>query len=34
MIVGVALHFPTRSSTAHWVEDQVVAIEQLRQFGS
>ena len=34
MIVGVALHFPTRSSATHWIENQLAAIEQLRQFGS
>ena len=34
MIVGVALHFPTKSSATHWIEDQLAAIEQLRQFGS
>lgn len=32
-IVGVSLHFPTRSSTARWIEDQLAAIEQLRQIG-
>ena len=33
LIIGVALHFPTRSSATHWIEDQLAAIEQLRQFG-
>ena len=34
LIIGVALHFPTRSSAVHWIEDQLAAVEQLRQFGS
>ena len=34
LIIGVGLHFPTRSSAAHWIEDQLDAIEQLRQSGS
>jgi hypothetical protein len=34
MTFGVALHFPTRSGVTHWIEDQLAAIEQLRQFGS
>ena len=34
LIIGVALHFPTRSSAVHWIEDQLAAIKQLRQFGS
>ena len=34
MIIGVVLHFPTRSSATHWIEDQLAAVEQLRQFGS
>ena len=34
MIIGVALNFHTRSSAAHWIEDQLAAVEQLRQFGS
>ena len=33
LIIGVALHFPTRTSAAHWIEDQLAAVEQLRQFG-
>jgi len=33
LIVGVALHFPTRSRLVHWVEDQLALIEQERQRG-
>ena len=34
LIIGVALNFPTRSGTIHWIEDQLARIEQLRRFGS
>ncbi|HYW80641.1 MAG TPA: hypothetical protein VE890_13740 [Thermoguttaceae bacterium] len=30
MIIGVALHFPTRSRLIHWIEDQLTLIEQER----
>jgi hypothetical protein len=34
LVIGVALNFQTRSSAVHWIEDQLAAVEQLRQFGS
>ena len=34
LILGLALHFPTRSRAAHWIEDQLAAVEHLRQFNS
>jgi hypothetical protein len=33
MILGVALNFPTVSGVTRWIEDQLAAIEQARQFG-
>ena len=34
LIIGVAFNFRTRSSATHWIEDQLAAVEQVRQFGS
>jgi hypothetical protein len=33
LIIGVALHFPTRARVTHWIEDQLRRVEQQRQFG-
>ncbi len=33
LILGVALHFPTRSGVIHWIEDQLRLMEQERQSG-
>jgi len=34
MIVGLALHIPTRSGVVHWIEDQLQLIEEQRRLGS
>ncbi len=33
LIVGLVLHFPTRSGVVHWIEDQLVIVEQERSLG-
>ena len=33
LILGVALHFPTRSGVIRWIEDQLRLVERERQFG-
>jgi hypothetical protein len=31
LIVGLALHFPTRGSVIHWIEDQLRIVDQQRE---
>ena len=33
LILGVAVHFPTRSGVIRWIEDQLRLVERERQFG-